>query len=121
MARVCIFCQKGRKDGLRHKITREDIWPIWLIPYVPRDLKSYHSASVLIERNGQRHLGEKWTAIPRSRRVRFVCGKCNNGWMSQLQEKAKYFLLPLMTGGQIVLDQRTQELIAKWFAMSAMT
>jgi hypothetical protein len=35
---------------------------------------------------------------PLSSQVRVVCGPCNSGWMSQLQNQAKPFLTPLFEG-----------------------
>jgi len=119
MLRVCIFC--GRNDGQAHRLSSEDIWPNWLTQFVPRDLESYQSASILVNRDGHEKSERKIDGDPKSRRVKVVCKKCNNGWMSRLQEKAKDVLLPLIIGKPVVLGAEAQDLIAKWCAMSTMT
>jgi hypothetical protein len=122
MARACIFCGKNHKDGREHRLSREDIWPIWLAKYIPKELKSYHSASVSINKDGSRETIErKIGGDPRSRKITLVCQKCNNGWMSRLQQTAKDLLLPLITGNAVVMGTQQQNLIAKWCAMSTMT
>lgn len=112
---VCIFC------GVGGRLTKEDIWPTWLTQYVPRNLTSHTAMSAIVHPTHSDVSREARDGDPRSRRVRFVCAKCNNGWMSQLQEKAKPILLPLIKGDKIVLGYDKQQFVAAWCAMSAMT
>jgi hypothetical protein len=112
---VCIFC------GSDSKPTKEDVWPTWLKKYVPRDLKNYAVGETRVFPTHTDETRKEVDGDPRSRRVRRVCAACNNGWMSRLQESAKPLLLPLVTGGKLVLGQGDQKLVAAWCAMSTMT
>jgi hypothetical protein len=114
--RNCIFYRPGCG-----RVTKEDVWPTWLTQYVPRDLKDY---SMMIEQVHPSHSDttrQKIDGDPRSRRVKFVCGSCNNGWMSELQNRAKPYVLPLVQGSPLVLRREAQETLATWCAMSVMT
>src|SRR5262249_11321537 len=55
---------------------------------------------------------------PQSRRVKIVCKKCNNEWMSVLQEHTKPVVLPLLKGDRTVLDRTRQNILAAWAAMT---
>jgi hypothetical protein len=50
-----------------------------------------------------------------------VCAKCNNGWMSRLQERAKPFLVQLFKGSRTALGDEAQSAIAAWATMVTMT
>lgn len=50
-------------------------------------------------------------------KIRAVCDRCNNGWMSQLEESVRPFLTPIITGAPIVLDFEQTALIARWVAL----
>ena len=54
---------------------------------------------------------------PASRKLRIVCRKCNNGWASVLQEKAKPILIPLLTGRSMMLNLEAQHTLAAWATM----
>lgn len=49
-----------------------------------------------------------------------VCKTCNSGWMSRLEERAKPFLIPLLTGEWTELSPEGQELVSAWIAMVTM-
>lgn len=54
-----------------------------------------------------------------SRKVRKYCTGCNSGWMGDLQEEAKPFLLPMMLGQSLTLDDSAFRSIAKWITMTS--
>jgi hypothetical protein len=68
----------------------------------------------------ERAIQKKIDGDPKSKRVRVVCGKCNGGWMSGLQEKAKPFIVPLMLGQPTVLRPPAQQTVAAWATMAVM-
>jgi hypothetical protein len=113
--RTCIFCGK-------YPLTREDVWPKWLIPYLPRVMPRHSNASHLIHPDGavitSRNLRP---GDPMSTRAKCVCAPCNNGWMSALQTRAKSLVLPLVRGQEIGLSPIDQRVLAAWIAMSAVT
>ena len=88
----CIFCGKG-------PTTKEDVWPTWLSKYIPRSLQKYTAAISIINESGEIVSTRKQIdGDPRSRRAKCVCAKCNNGWMSDLQNKRKSTVLALAKG-----------------------
>lgn len=55
-----------------------------------------------------------------SRRVYCVCKPCNTGWMSQMQEKAKPYLVPMLRRQPIVHHRRAQTVLSAWVTMMTM-
>lgn len=109
----CVFCES------HERLTREHIWANWLRPYLPRTGEhNYHWTT----RNG----GEiKKGKIHRpgdahSQRLQVVCGRCNSGWMSTLQEEAKPILVPLVNGERPILDEHSQYILSRWATMNTM-
>lgn len=111
--RYCIFCGK---PGL----TREHVWPDWLKKYVPKDMAEHSSLSATVHRTHSEIIRKKRSGDLRSRRLRIVCGSCNNRWMSRLQERAKAYLLPLINGDVTAFDVRGQAVLSAWIAMFVM-
>jgi hypothetical protein len=107
-SKKCIFCGRGQT-------TKEDVWPTWLTRYVPRDIPSYFNSVSLISPEAElTTTRKKMPGDPRSRRAKCVCAKCNNEWMSGLQERAKPVVLKLATGRETTLTPHDQELLTSW-------
>lgn len=111
----CIFCGS-------HGLTHEHMYPDWMKNYIPRTAE-YHTTGVALVHP---HCPEEQTTIRKrmgdfhARRIYCVCGECNSGWMSRLQQEAKPFLVPMLEGREIVLHKRAQRLLAAWTAMMVM-
>jgi hypothetical protein len=111
--RACIFCGEQASS-------KEDAWPPrWL---TKRFLTSSELAHVEAERGGV-SLG-KWRASGGNIRVGCVCGACNNGWMSRLEEAASQVVAPLI---ESLFEQQKQEIdtrslptLAAWSVKTAM-
>ena len=111
--KLCIFCGKPG-------VTKEHVWPAWLLPYLPRDAVNHELLDEThyrthVERAVRRHAG-----APHSGTLRIVCRSCNNGWMSILQNEAKPILLPLVLGEPRTLFRKDQTILAAWMSMFAM-
>ena len=113
----CIFC--GRTP-----LSEEHVWPEWCHDSVrsPTTAKAYFRKQYETSRDNNDIPREVFSQeVPREitdHTLRVVCRThCNNGWMSRLEEKAKRFLLPLITGRYGVVDKYRQEVIANWIAM----
>jgi hypothetical protein len=52
--------------------------------------------------------------------VRRVCAKCNNGWMSELEERAKPILKPLIRAGSRTLSANDADTVAFWCMKTAL-
>lgn len=105
--RSCMFCS-GRVS------TKEDAWPLWLLRRIGADRPG--------EINGERGGAElrSWCIARPGVRVRFVCRGCNNGWMSELESRAKPVIEPLLDDVPYVLTADHQRTLAVWAVKSAM-
>jgi hypothetical protein len=105
---ACIFCG-GRAN------TREHAWPEWAI----ESLGHGRDIQVWLGPDAKR---KAWPVKGRSShlRVKQVCAKCNNGWLSVLENTAKPVLSPMMHDLSIPLSREQQWLIAVWTIKTAM-
>lgn len=115
MARItgCIFC-----DG--KPLTHEDFYPRWA-----REsglLKGEHPKT--IRWNSTHGAGAVQTLVvggdPITRTLKVVCDKCNNGWMSELQNRAKPILTAMCLGHWPTLDKVGARTIGAWATMFTM-
>lgn len=122
----CIFCQG------RSKLTREDFFPKWFREFYPAPPGS-ESARLNAEVSWHERdtaTGEIATVMAPSKlarpgdladqTLRVVCAKCNNGWMSRLQQTAKPYLRPYILGKWPRPDQAARKTISSWAVMFAM-
>lgn len=61
-----------------------------------------------------------WQAVAFSDTVRRTCGKCNNGWMHDLEVRARPILTPLIHGEAASLDPIRVQIVAFWLAKTFM-
>ena len=115
----CIFC-----GGT--PLSKEHIWPHWLRKHFAFDQPyNMHIGTVgALAPDGKiiwgiRH-DQPRTGDFRSQKLRVVCRRCNNGWMSRLQMASKPILLPFISGSWEELDARQQGIITAWVTMLAM-
>jgi hypothetical protein len=114
----CIFCDQ---PGL----TKEHLWPNWLKRFLPRKSTTHiHTTGRSLVDSGLagtdvfvRDQLKRQTGDIKSRRVKVVCGTCNNGWMGRLQEAAKPKLAPLLRGIWSGLSAGDCEAISAWAVM----
>jgi uncharacterized protein (DUF983 family) len=96
------------------------MWADWLQNYIPRTMLEHVIGEIAIFPDKKEVTRKLRSGDPHSRKIRCVCENCNNEWMSQLQEDAKSFLLPMLTGSQTFLRRKGQKTIAAWVAMMVM-
>lgn len=101
--RLCVFCQQP------NKITREDVFPKWLIEAITPLIDD-----VTISSSSQPTRTGKPEAV-----VNVVCTQCNSGWMSRIQADVKPFLLPMMLEPKVM--QLTPEQCHKLSCWAFMT
>ena len=109
-ANECIFCG-GRP------LSHEHVWDKWMKQYIPRDLPTTETYSAIVHQTHKESKAYSQSGDPHSRRLRVVCKRCNSGWMSRLQERAKPFLIPLIKGDSTTLDVDTQRIVSAWAAL----
>ncbi len=113
----CIFC------GRRRKMTAEHIWGDWLKAYVKIEMNKHHFEAIKVPAPGAptTSVVRIKAGDPLRSKVRVVCEECNNRWLSEIQNSAKPFLIPLIEGKKCVLGKIAQERVAAWCAMATMT
>ena len=124
----CVFC------GGTSKPTKEHVWAQWL--------RKYPAFSDLVETEGS--LGERFRLDEPKLQLddegdRFqevvvnthhvakllphvtvpVCGPCNKGWMSNLEDVAKSVLHPMILGDQVIVSRHQQAQLAAWVTKMA--
>jgi hypothetical protein len=109
----CIFCGD---QGL----TGEHMWPNWLREYIPREMQDHYVGSTTVGPKETVEIMQRRTGDPHSRKIKCVCRKCNNEWMSGLQEDAKPFIVPMLHGNVVRLHRKAQTLVAGWATMMVM-
>lgn len=102
MARRCIFCGNA-------PVTLEHVWPQWL-------LRRYRVTGLV--RTGPRPVAFSKRSMEIA--ARCVCKPCNNGWMSELENRARPWLEPMVDGAPTVLDSAAQFAVAAWATKTAM-
>jgi hypothetical protein len=117
MPNRCIFC------GDLAELTSEHIWGEWIKDYVDLSANKHGLASVRVRNPGEmdeptvdRRAGDALMA-----QVKVVCGACNTGFLSQLQDRARPHLIPLFDGERSSLDEAAQAIVSSWVAMATMT
>jgi hypothetical protein len=117
VAGKCIFCNGA--SGTR--LSKEHIFPDWLRQLFPRSPADSHTHgrtswvglepfTVRTKKQGQAG----------SRRVKVVCQKCNNEWLSALEKRTQPLLMMLIEGTPFALDADSQRLLATWAAKTIM-
>jgi hypothetical protein len=107
--RVCVFCGASN-------LTREHVLPNWISKMFTAKL----TATTTIEKQGQPDKIYKSALL--QHKVKVVCAKCNNGWMSQLESDVKSILSRML----FALDQGTalgakeQNILAFWAQKTVM-
>jgi hypothetical protein len=100
--RQCIFC-------LKQANTKEHVWPKWVLAVVdqnrPYRFELGNAPEILIS-------GEF--------KIRCVCGTCNNGWMSRLEDEVKLCLEPMLRGMMTPLPLSVQTRLSHWAVKIAM-
>ncbi|MET4245427.1 hypothetical protein [Bradyrhizobium sp. RT10b] len=114
----CTYCGK---PGSSH----EHIIGDWVKKYLPRKDRRYGITRATADRSNP--------AVPRlksqqsmkngdlgTRKFRRVCRKCNNEWLSKIQQTAEPLLGPIISGHwPTQLDIAPAQLVAQWTAMTA--
>ena len=117
MAKPCVFC------GQFAPMTKEHIWGEWIRQYVPSGANKHYLKDVEVNKAGQEeHVSitqRNGSAIGSYRKI--VCDKCNNAFLSRIQNRAKPFLIPLLEGRRTALVAKAQTAIATWATMVTMT
>lgn len=110
-APACIFC--GTPD-----LTEEHIFPRWLAGILTPDVVGSDITSERTRHSTDGIETMRWPAADvASYAIRVVCAECNNGWMSDIEARAKAVLRPMVAGEQTILSPVAQLDLAAWTAL----
>src|SRR5690349_816633 len=106
--KACIFCD----TAIASKGSNEHVPPRWLLGYLgirEDDVSPTHTNAKGQILSTRRH---KLENLVEGR----VCSKCNNGWMSSLEDQSKPLLVLLMATEKEVIELKPDERlkVAKW-------
>jgi hypothetical protein len=101
--RACLFC--GRTP-----VSTEHAIPSWTGDVIPGTGPWIHHH---VERHGDAPIRE-WKKDAPDLKCNVPCKRCNEGWMAQLEDRAKPVLVPLIQGRPTRLGPHELEFIAFW-------
>jgi hypothetical protein len=105
--RTCIFCDSPVNS-------KEDAWPLWLV-------KQFRNAEKgTVEGQRGKLAPHFWQAGKYLLRTGNVCKNCNNGWMSDLENRVKPIIERFFLDQEVSLDQHDQLTLAVWICKNAM-
>lgn len=109
----CIFC----KDS---GMSKEHFWPEWISSYIQNNrtgnhISEIHSSEGKKDRVLDRQIKRPGNVI--TKKLRVVCKSCNNGWMSQLEERVKPILVAILENKSITIKKDDLLFLSKWVAM----
>jgi hypothetical protein len=111
MARSCVFC-----DGT--PVSREHVWPRWARTIWAEEGHMPHFQQVV--QDDRDDVERNWRGEACSMTVTAVCQRCNNGWMSDLEQDAKPMLEAMLDGRGRLLHAGGQRTLAAWALKTAM-
>jgi hypothetical protein len=109
VARRCVFC------GVEGKLTKEHVVPRWFTDLldIPKTFKFVHEH----QDDGAERRVRTGSSI--DIQAKAVCGRCNSGWMSDLERAAMPLLIPMLSGEATTLDRPAMDTIAFWVTKTA--
>ena len=117
----CIFCGG---TGL----SKEHIWSDWLSNLIPHNDQHGEYWSSMHGNSGSKEVN--WTIPPVSstrqgcvlqRKVRNVCKRCNNGWMSRVVNRAKPYVEQAVLGKSFKVNLKEQNDLAAWIGITTVS
>jgi hypothetical protein len=98
-------------------LTREHVLSAWLGQFIRMPMPNYKSVEGYIGAAGSTlEAPVTRSGHPASRRVRCVCGPCNNGWMSEIVGAAKPIVEKLIKGEPCRLMAEERVAVSAWIA-----
>jgi hypothetical protein len=111
MPRTCVFCGGS-------PTTNEHIWPDWARPILAEEGALDHHR--LVQQDDHPDEAYSWKQPAYIMTTKVVCARCNNGCMSDLENRAKPLLGPMLFGRGRALHREGQRTLAAWALKTAM-
>ena len=114
----CVFCGE---PGLTHG----HVWPDWLNNILPYTATHHEETTGIFstfvpEVPGPEKRVRMRQGHARSRKPRNTCGKCNSGWMSQIEDEVIPVATSLINGELFQLDEISQRKLAAFLCLISM-
>lgn len=112
----CIFCQG-------YGMSKEHLWPDWLSSYFNKTSNDKHVSELYSSEGKSPSILQRRNERPGNlitKKFRVVCETCNNGWMSQLEEKVKPTLLGIIENKSVTLTEQNLSILSRWLVMKVM-
>jgi hypothetical protein len=108
--RACVFC--GAED---RKISKEHLWSKWMATYVdPSGGTANRKSRILSTKTGQVKGSKSWPEAAFGQEVSGPCKLCNEGWMEQVEDEARPFLIPMLEDRKTELRPEGQRAVVRW-------
>ena len=105
----CIFCGGS-------PTTKEHIFPKWASEVLKEDPRGLHLPFGLsLVRDGVERTWEGAKEINYT--ANCVCRNCNEGWMNEVEERARAFVAQMIRGDRVWLSRPAQKKVAAWCAL----
>ena len=113
----CIFCGGGN-------LSKEHFWPEWASPLLPKypinehveqHLTHTEKTKLALPPKIKTSQGHVWT-----KKIRVVCARCNNSWMSDLENDSKPILIKLIQSVPHTIPIDASRTLARWIALKIM-
>jgi len=111
----CIFCGGS-------ELTGEHIYSGWTHQLMASRQNAKARASIAATHyiHGDESNIVKLPGNIRDWQVKCVCGKCNNGWMREIENQARPILTDLIKSNDIIIYSKEQRIICAWAALKLM-
>lgn len=99
---VCIFCDNEAGSP-------EHLWPAWMhkfVKFAPINMQEA-DGPVLVGQDPEQT-------------ITTVCSKCNNEWMSRIEDKCKSRLQDMLLDHPLLIDQGGMKILTEWAVLRAM-
>lgn len=103
VTKECLFCPNPANS-------KEDMWPLWIL----RRVDTREPIRRTVGKNAPHH------TISRKIKIKSVCKKCNNEWMSNLENQCIPVIGSLLEDISFILDREYQLLLSLWAVKVAM-
>lgn len=102
-------------------MSKEHFWPEWLAPHLSPTAVNAHISELHVGEGKQpvrlkKRMERQGTV--NTKKIRVVCAKCNNGWMSVVESSAKSVLLGLLNNRLTLSIEETMTL-SQWVAIKS--
>lgn len=117
---ACIFREPTKPHA---PLSHEHVWGERLKDYVRSGMNKHHLHHEEVGKPGTQNRATLTLRAgdPLYSKAKVVCKGCNNGRLSDIQKRAKPYLIPLIEGRSAVTGTAALEAIAAWCVMATMT